>query len=109
MATTITWSIDWMQASTQVINGFDEVVLNAGWRCTATDGTNSTSIYGSVSFPEPSEGGEFTPYADLTLEQVLSWIHQNGVDKTSAEDSITQQLETMANPPTIIPPLPWAN
>jgi hypothetical protein len=38
MATTITWQIEWMSASTQTINGFSEVVLSAGWRCNGTDG-----------------------------------------------------------------------
>jgi hypothetical protein len=106
MATTITWSIDWMQASTQEINGFTEVVLSAGWRCTRTDGTYSTSSYGSVSFPEPQTGGAYTPYADLTLDQVLGWVWES-VDKTAAEASVTQQVANLANPPVVQPPLPW--
>jgi hypothetical protein len=107
MATTITWSIDWMQASTQEINGFTEVVLSAGWRCTGTDGTYSTSSYGSVSFPEPQTGGTYTPYADLTLDQVLGWVWQNGVDKDATEVSIDAQVAILENPPVVTPPLPW--
>ncbi|CAB4129499.1 hypothetical protein UFOVP118_75 [uncultured Caudovirales phage] len=107
MATTITWSIDWMQASTQEINGHSEVVLTAGWRCTGADGTVNTSVYGSVSFPEPAMGGTFTPYADLTLDEVLTWVWENGVDKDATEESVSAQVATLANPPTITPPLPW--
>jgi hypothetical protein len=106
---TITWSIDWMQASTQEINGFTEVVLSAGWRCTGVEGEFSSLVYGSVSFPQPEEGGTFTPYADLTLEQVLGWVWDIGVDKDATEASVTAQVENLVNPPTITPPLPWAN
>ncbi len=73
----------------------------------ATGPIGSTGVSGPTGSTGPT--GEFTPYADLTLEQVLSWIHQNGADKTSTEASIAQQLEAIANPPTIMPPLPWAN
>jgi hypothetical protein len=104
-----TWSIDWMQASTHEINGFAEVVLSAGWRCIGIDGALSSSIYSSVSFPQPQEGGAFTPYADLTLDQVLGWVWDNGVDKDETEASVTAQVEKLVNPPTITPPLPWDN
>ena len=105
---TIAWKIEWLNASTQTINGFSEVVLNAGWRVTATDGDYSASAYASVSFPEPAEGGSYTPFADLTEEQVLGWVWENGVDKDAAEASVTAQLETQKNPPVIQPPLPWS-
>lgn len=107
--TTTTWSIDWLQASTQEINGHVEVVLSAGWRLTGVDGEYSASSYGSVSFPQPEEGGAYTPYADLTEEQVLGWVWENGIDKDAAEASVTGQVEALVNPPTITPPLPWAN
>jgi hypothetical protein len=105
---TTTWSIDWMQAATQEVNGFTEVVLSAGWRCTAVDGELSSSSYGSVSFPQPEEGGAYTPYADLTKEQVLGWVWENGVDKDLEEASVTAQIANLINPPVVTPPLPWA-
>ena len=102
------WIIEWMNASTTEINGFTEVVLTAGWRCNGTDGTYSASVYGTVSFPEPAEGGSFTPYASLTQEQVLGWVWNNGVDKTSAEETVAAQLANQVNPPVIQPALPWS-
>ena len=107
--TTITWSIDWLQAATQEINGHVEVVLSAGWRCTGVEDEFSASAYGSVSFPQPEEGGAYTPYADLTEEQVLGWVWENGVDKDAAEASVAGQVEALVNPATINPPLPWAS
>ena len=107
MSVTTTWSIDWMQVSTQPVEGFDEVVLTAGWRLNGEDGEYTTSAYGTCSFPQPAEGGSFTPYADLTQDQVLSWVWENGVDKDAAEVSVISQVEALANPPVVQPPLPW--
>jgi len=106
--TTITWIIEWMSASTTEINGHSEVVLTAGWRCNGTDGTYNGSAYGTCSFPQPETGGSFTPYADLTQDQVLGWCWANGVDKTVTEAIVDNQIQTQIDPPVIQPPLPWS-
>ena len=82
-----------------------DVVITADWRCNGTDGTYSGTCYGSASFAPPSEN--FTPYPDLTQEQVLSWCFASGVDKTAIEANVTAQIENQINPPIIAPPLPW--
>ena len=105
--TTITWIVEWMTASTTEINGHPEVVLTAGWRCNGTDGTYDATVYGSAGFPQPETGGAFTPYADLTQDQVLGWCWSNGVDKAATETNIDQQIANQVNPPVIQPPLPW--
>jgi hypothetical protein len=108
MANTINWNIEWMNTSTQTINGFSEVVLTAGWRCTGTDGNNTTSVYNTCSFPEPVTGDEtFIAYADLTQEQVLAWCYENGVDKDATESTINSNLASLENPPVIQSALPW--
>ena len=109
MATTLTWSIDWLQAATQEINGHVEAVLSAGWRLTGVDGEYSSAAYATAYFPQPEEGGSYTPYADLTEEQVLGWVWENGVDKDAAEASVTEQVANLVNPPVVQPPLPWAS
>lgn len=105
--TTTTWIIEWMNASTTEINGFTEVVLTAGWRCNGTDGTYNATVYGSVGFPQPETGGSFTPYAQLTQDQVLGWAWNNGVDKTATEANVDGQIQNQIDPPVIQPPLPW--
>jgi hypothetical protein len=82
-----------------------DVVITADWRCNGTDETYSGTCYGSCSFQPPS--GEFTPYPDLTQEQVLGWCYSNGVDQAAIEANVTQQIENQINPPIIAPPLPW--
>jgi hypothetical protein len=64
-------------------------------------------VYSTCSFPLPAEGGAFTPYADLTQDQVLGWCWANGVNKDATEAAVQAQIDNQINPPTIQPPLPW--
>ena len=106
---TTTWSIQWMQTSTQEINGFPEVVLTVGWNLEGSDGTYTSNIYSTASLNPPQEGNaDFTPYADLTEEQVLGWVWANGVEQAPAEEAVTAQVAALVNPPVVSPPLPWA-
>ena len=82
-----------------------DVVITADWRCNGTDGTYSGTCYGSASFAPPTEN--FTPYPDLTEQQVLGWCYANGVNKTAIEANVSAQIENQINPPVIAPPLPW--
>ena len=82
-----------------------DVVITADWRCNGTQDQYSGTCYGSCSFQPPS--GSFTPYPDLTQEQVLNWCYANGVDKTAIEANVTQQIENQINPPVVTLPLPW--
>lgn len=105
MTTAITWKIEWMQCK-PTEGSYTDVVITAGWRCNGTDGTYNGTIYGSCSFPAP--GTPFTPYDDLTEQQVLGWCWADGVDKTATEAAVAKQIADQINPPIIQPPLPWA-
>jgi hypothetical protein len=111
MSVNFSWSIQWMDASTAVINGHPEVVLTAGWQCIGADATNpnvySASAIGGCSFSQPAEGGSFTPYADLTQDQVLGWCWADGVNKDVIEAGLQANVESQINPPTVQPVLPW--
>jgi hypothetical protein len=101
---TISWIIERLLVR-KVEGSLTDVVITADWRCNGTDGTYSGTCYGSASFAAPS--GSFTPYPDLTEQQVLNWCFSNGVDKTAIEANVTAQIENQINPPVIAPPLPW--
>lgn len=112
MSATITWVIEWMQCYPQE-DGKTDVVISAGWRCNGAQiaGTPpvdyTSTVYGTCGFTlDPS--APFTPYADLTQDQVLGWCWANGVDRAAIEASIQAQIDAQINPPTIQPPLPWA-
>ena len=83
-----------------------DVVITADWRCNGTQDQYSGTCYGSCSFQPPT--GEFTPYEDLTQEQVLGWCYANGVDQAAIEANVTLQIENQINPPVVTLPLPWA-
>ena len=86
-----------------------DVVITADWRCNGTvqspTEAYSGTCYGSCSFAPPT--GSFTPYEDLTQDQVLSWCYANGVDKSAIEANVTAQIENQINPPVVSLPLPW--
>ena len=82
-----------------------DVVITADWRCNGSQESFSGTCYGSTSFAPPS--GSFTPYADLTEQQVLDWCYANGVDKSAIEANVSLQIENQINPPVVSLPLPW--
>jgi hypothetical protein len=104
----ITWTIDWLRTTpTTAIP--PEYVISCGWRCTGTDGQYTGTVYSTCSFTQAAEAdGTYTPYADLTQEQVLGWCWDSGVPKEATEANVAQQIETQKNPTEIQPPLPWS-
>ena len=106
MSATITWKIQWMQCK-PTEGSLTDVVVTAGWICTGAQDAYIASVYSTCTFPMPDDG-QFTPYANLTEEQVLGWCWANGVDKNSAEAAVQQNINDQINPPVVQPPLPWA-
>ena len=113
MSATITWIIEYMQCK-PTEGQYTDVVITAGWRCNGAETAGTPAVdytatnYGTCSFSQPAEGGSFTPYAQLTQDQVLGWCWANGVDKTATEASVQGAIDNQINPPVIQPPLPWA-
>jgi len=109
MTNQIAWLIEYLNSSTQTVNGFSEVVMTAGWRCNGTDGTHNATVYDTASFTPPQAGDpNFTPYANLTQAQVLGWVWEAGVNQAATEASINTQLQLLTNPVEVQNPLPWA-
>ena len=103
----ITWTIEYLKTTPTTATP-PAYVIECGWRCNGTDGTFSGTAYGSCSFTQaPDENGNFTPYSELTQDQVLSWCWGSGVPKEATEANVAQQIENQKNPPVIQPPLPW--
>jgi hypothetical protein len=109
MSATITWVIEYMQTTPTTATP-PETVITAGWRCNGAQTANAvdytSSVYGTASFPAPE--GTFTPYDQLTQQQVLGWCWANGVDQTAVEAGVQANIDAQINPPIIQPPLPWA-
>jgi hypothetical protein len=101
---TILWLIE--RLLTKPVEGSNtDVVITADWRCNGSQESFSGTCYGSCSFAPPS--GSFTPYADLTEQQVLDWCFANGVDKSAIEANVSLQIQNQIHPPVVSLPLPW--
>jgi hypothetical protein len=107
--TTITWTITAMDCYSQE-NSETDVVFTVHWTCAGQQvsggNTYTGSVYSTCAVPAPT-GGSFTPYNQLTEQQVLGWIWANGVDKAATEAAVQQQIANQINPPVVQPPLPW--
>jgi hypothetical protein len=101
---TLNWIIERLLVR-KVEGTYSDVVITADWRCNGSQDQYSGTCYGSASFQPPS--GSFTPYDQLTEQQVLDWCYANGVDKTAIESNVSAQIADQINPPVIAPPLPW--
>jgi hypothetical protein len=102
---TFTWNVSAIDCYPQA-DGETNVAFNVHWQLVGTQDTYNGSVYSTCGVPAPT--GAFTPYADLTQDQVLSWIWANGVDKDSAEAAVQAQIDAQINPPVVRPALPWA-
>ena len=100
------WIIEWMQTTPTSANP-SEAVLQVGWRCNGTEDNFSGSVYSTCTLPA-ADPASFTPYNQLTQDQVLGWIWANGVNQAATEAAVAQQIDNQKNPPTIQPELPWA-
>lgn len=105
MATQITWLIEGMEC--KLAEGpYTDVVITAFWRCNGVDGEFVGTSYGSALFKGP--GNPFTPYDQLTEQQVLNWCWNEGkVNKTAVEANVQSQINSQINPSVVQLPLPW--
>lgn len=123
MSTEFTWKVSQMESYPSKYNEYD-VVFNVDWICNAVkviteniSGSDVSRTYrasnsGRQKIPYIS-GSSFTPYNELTNEQVLGWVFENMNvhGESSAKDAVENQLENVIeyqiNPPTEKLPLPW--
>jgi hypothetical protein len=94
-----TWSV--VQMNRQVADGF---VTTVHYNVSAIDGEFTASTYGTVGYTE--EGADYTPYDELTQQQVIGWV-QTSLGKDTVEDSLAAQIDALKNPVSESG-LPWA-
>jgi len=87
---TTTWTIT--QTDYETANGF---ITTAHWTAVAVDGNYSASIYSTCSFAPATPA---IPYAEVTMQEVLDWCWNNGVDKDATEAALAQNIELQKNP-----------
>jgi len=105
MTTIFKWAVTAMDCYPQE-DSLTDVVSTVHWTCFGTDGNYNGSVYATCGVTY-NTGSPYTPFDQLTQDQVLGWIWANGVDKTATEEDVAKQIASQANPPVVTPPLPW--
>jgi hypothetical protein len=102
MAATAEWNIANLERHLS-----DGYVYTAHWVVNLEDQGESAGAYGSVGFNDP-DPTNFTPYDQLTKEQVVSWVKGAlGEEQVaSVEESLANQIEKKLNP-TDASGIPW--
>jgi len=89
------------QLERQASDGF---VTTVHWTASKTDGANTVSSYGTVSFNK-EDSGDLIPFADLEESIVIFWV-KNKLDVEALEAAFDAQLVELATP-TSKTGLPW--
>lgn len=84
-----------------------DVVITIHWRYAAEKENVLTDVYGATSMPLPT-GEDFTPYEELTKEQVCGWLEAT-LDVLAMEESLDKQLDLIINPVNVTLPPPFEN
>jgi len=108
MANQFFWAVNSMTAYPEA-EGEQNVVFQIAWVLSATDGTYNSAAYGSVDTTYVA-GTPFTPYDQLTLDQVNGWVATalgpDGIAKAQADcDAAIAAQQDTSKP--VMPPLPW--
>lgn len=109
MAITYNWIIEQMNSYPEK-DGYQDVVFTCNWRLNANDGNYNVTCYGSVGVSiNPDE--PFTPYADLTQDQVVGWVKDalGAEEVAQLEAGLAGQIANLKNPPVVTLPNPWDN
>lgn len=111
MSATFNWTVEQMSCYPEYM-GETDVVFQVVWRCNGVQSNNGVDYYGtypSVTSVTLEAGTPFTPYANLTQQQVLGWVWATPEgNQAMVEASVQEQINNAINPPVVTPPLPWA-
>ena len=107
MSITNTWIIEQMNCYPTYESQIN-VVFNVAWRVNATDGTYNATSYSTQGVTYEA-GSPYTPFADLTQDQVVGWVQSSmGAERVaSIEAGLATNIANQVNPPVVIPALPW--
>jgi hypothetical protein len=110
MSITFIWSVMPDGLRVKEVSGNQDTVISVHFKITATDGTHAVDMQ-RVAELRPVPGAPFTPYSQLTEQQVINWAKAvmpvNNIDRI--EELLAQRLEQKQNPPvrSVIKPAPW--
>jgi hypothetical protein len=111
MAVSYFWTINPLEAY-PTASGESDVVFTAHWQLHATeevDGTTYTAQSIGTQGLTYTSGSSFTPFEELTLEQVQGWV-ENAMGTGSVDNmkaGLATQIANQINPPVVTLQSPW--
>ena len=111
MAVSYFWTINPLEAY-PTASGEIDVVFTAHWQLHATeevDGTTYTAQSIGTQGLTYTSGSSFTPFEELTLEQVQGWV-ENAMGTGSVDNlkaGLATQIANQINPPVVTLQSPW--
>lgn len=107
MAITYTWDITNIRKAPQ-LEGKDNVVVHVRWTKTGTDENGTTGQFQGAT-PLAAPTGDFTPYEQLTKEQVLGWVQAVvvGTYEQHVNEQIQKQITKKNDPWVDVTEAPW--
>ena len=111
MAVSYFWTINPLEAY-PTASGETDVVFVAHWQLHATETVNDV-VYNAQSIGTQSltytSGSSFTPFEELTLEQVQGWVEtaMGPEQVASLEAGLAQNIANQINPPVVTLQSPW--
>ena len=111
MAISYNWTINTLECY-PTASGETDVVFTAHWQFHATEEVDGTVYSETCIGTQPlayASGSPFTPFNELTLEQVTGWVTDAmGEERVDAmKASLAQQIANKINPPVVTLPSPW--
>lgn len=107
MAIQFNWVISQMECKNE--ENLSDVVVTIHWRRNASEKIEEKDYfaesYGSISLKAP-EKDQFTPYNQLTKEQVENWLNES-LNVEAIDNGLISQIEAEKHPVIIVKPLPW--
>jgi hypothetical protein len=80
----------------------DGFVVTVDWTAREQDGSYTASTSGTTGL---SQGDSFTPYEDLTQDQVISWV-KAVVDVPTIETNLANEIARQKTP-VVLNGVPW--
>ena len=109
MSITYNWIIEQMDSYPEK-NNLKNVVFNVHWRVNANEINFNVTRYGTVGV-QLDDDSNFTPYSDLTQDQVIGWVKDAlGTDQIAQiEEGLAGELKHLITPKTATLELPWGS
>lgn len=106
MAINYNWTVNEMFAYPQA-DGYEDVVFGVAYTVSANEDDYEASQ--SYQIPMPPPDADFTPYSELTQNQVIGWIQSQlgPIGVAAAESQLAQMIAEQQSPTVVTPPLPW--